>query len=243
MIPNLYDRLVLKEEHSESPINKKEAEFIYSFLKKKNIKKTLETGLGLGFSAAYIISATQSPHYVIDHFQKKYDNSGLQNIKKLKLTKYLRFERDFSHNALPKLLKKGVTINFAFIDGGHKFDHIFIDFYYIDLLLNQNGYVLFHDTYMPTTQMVISWIKNNKKNYIFIKSLKNLALFKKIGSDKRSWFHFKKFYTNPFSLWQYYYMMSIFLHTHSTKPLLNVFLKIARKFIKIIRSIKRTLDR
>ncbi|MGF1559026.1 MAG: hypothetical protein ACFCUL_08055, partial [Flavobacteriaceae bacterium] len=60
-----------------------------------------------------------------------------------------------------QLLLEELRIDFAFIDGGHKFDDIFIDFYYIDLLLNIEGYVLFHDSWMRSTQHVISWIKNN----------------------------------------------------------------------------------
>jgi len=89
-----------------------------------------------------------------------------------------------------------MKIDFAFIDGGHKFDEIFLDFYYVDLLLNQNGYVLFHDAWMRSTQMVASWIRNNKVNYALIKTpMENLILFQKTGKDNREWYHFKEFVT------------------------------------------------
>ncbi len=196
MAPDLYDRLAVPKETVQIPLAKKAAEFIYFFLREKKIKKTLEVGFAYGCSAAYIISATRSIHYSIDPFEDKFNNLGLKNIKKLNLDKCLILEKDFSHNALPKLLCKRVKFDFAFIDGGHKFDDIFIDFYYIDLLLNQKGYVLFDDAWMRSTQLVASWIRKNKSNYHSIKTpIKNFIMFQKNGTDDRLWFHFKEFYT------------------------------------------------
>lgn len=197
MVPDIYDKLYLPEGNSSIP--KKQAEFIYSFLKDKNIKKTLEVGFCFGCSTAYIMSATLSPHYVIDPNQAgQWKNSGIKNIKALKLDKYLRFENDFSHNALPKLLKKGIKIDFAFIDGMHLFDYIMVDFFYIDLLLNNNGYVLFHDKWMRSTQMVAEWIKTNKTNYRLVEvPVKNLILFQKLNEDTRYWNYFEEFYRMP----------------------------------------------
>lgn len=193
MIPNIYDKLIM--DRKRTSITKKEAEFIYSFLKIKKIKKSLEVGFAYGCSTAYIISAIKSKHYAIDPFQHNYKNLGLKNIENLKLSKYLKFEKDYAHNVLPKLLKQGLKIDFAFIDGGHKYDNTFISFYYIDLLLNQKGYVLFHDSWMRPTQLVASWIKKNKINYKLVKTpIKNFIMFQKIGRDKRVWWHFKEFY-------------------------------------------------
>ncbi len=192
----IYERLIIPKEHALTPIKKDEAEWIYSFLKGRHIKKTLEVGFSLGCSAAHIISATHSKHYVIDPYQYRFKNLGLKNIKKLCLSKYIRLEKDFSHNALPRLVGKGVKIDFAFIDGGHKFDEIFIDFYYIDLLLNNKGYVLFHDTWMRSTQLVASWIIKNKTNYKQVKMpMRNMIMFQKKGKDIRPWGYFKEFYT------------------------------------------------
>jgi len=204
MAIDLYEQLTLPDKPIS--ISKEEGEFIYSFLKEKGIKKTIETGLAFGCSTAYIISATLSPHYAIDPFPEDFDNLGLKNIKKLKLEKYLRFEKDFSHNVLPRLLKNGVNFDFAFIDGDHKFDGAFIDFYYIDLLLNQKGYVLFHDTWLRSIQLVTKWIETNKPNYILVKTpLSNLRMFQKIkklqiGESDRRWNHFKEFYIKNYSI-------------------------------------------
>jgi len=194
---NLFEQLEIPKDDEGTSIKKYEAEFIYNFLHEKGIKNTLEIGFAYGCATAYIISATRNNHYVIDAFQEQiFSNAGLINMERLKLKEFLSFEHDFSHFALPKLVKKGIKVDFAFIDGGHKFDDIFCDFYFIDLLLNSNGYVLFHDAWMRSTQHVVSWIKNNKLNYKIIKvPIKNLILVQKKGEDKRNWYHFNGFYT------------------------------------------------
>ncbi|PIN91104.1 hypothetical protein COU57_01985 [Candidatus Pacearchaeota archaeon CG10_big_fil_rev_8_21_14_0_10_32_14] len=193
---SLYDQLDIPKNDKQTSITREEARFIYNFLTKNNIKKTLEVGFAYGCSASYIISATKDKHYVIDPFQNKYSYLGIKNLKKLKLDNPLIFKGDYSHNVLPRLLKDGVKINFAFIDGGHKFDDIFIDFYYIDLLLNKNGFVLFHDAWLMSTQHVISWIKNNKENYMILKTpVENLILVQKRGDDDRKWYSFNGFFT------------------------------------------------
>jgi len=79
MIPNIYDKITIPKKYHETSIKKIEAEFIYSFLKKKDIKNTLEIGLAYGCSAAYIISATKSIHHVIDPYQNNiFKNSELK---------------------------------------------------------------------------------------------------------------------------------------------------------------------
>ena len=194
-INKLYAQLSVKPEEKNTPITKEEGKFLYDFLKRKKIKKSLETGFAYGHSTAFIISATKSHHYAIDPFEAQYGNWGIKNIKKLKLNKYLKHLEEHSHSALPKLLAKGEKIDFAFIDGGHWFDDIFIDFYYIDLLLNKGGHVIFHDSWLRPTQITVNWILTNKSNYQQIKSpIENLVIFKKIGRDKRKGFHFNEFY-------------------------------------------------
>ncbi len=206
---SIYDQLMLPEEYSGSEISRNEAEYIYYFLLDKKIQVSLEVGLGLGFSAAHIISATKSILYSIDYQQSlNYNNIGLKNIKKLNLSSYLKFQNQRSHFVLPRLLKRGIKLDFAFIDGGHTFDDIFLDFYYIDLMLNNGGYVLFHDAFLRATQLVISWVKTNKLLYKVIDDKKkynenpvnsspNMIMFQKIGWEDKPWNHFNEFYFSP----------------------------------------------
>jgi hypothetical protein len=188
--------LTIPAEDSASPIKSNEAEFIYDFLKEKGLSKTLETGFAYAKSASHIMAATGSKHIAIDPFQDNYQNLGIKNTRDLGLDKYLELHEDYSHNVLPKLVDQKEKFEFIFIDGDHKFDGIFIDFYYADLLLEKDGYVLLHDTWMRSTQLLISFIKKNRKDYIHQPTpCRNLMMFQKVSDDERDGMFFKDFYT------------------------------------------------
>ena len=184
-------------ERSYVSIKEEEAAFIYELISSKKLHKTLETGLGFGNSACHILAASDANHIAIDPFQKDYDYLAVKNVESLGFKEKFDFREDYSHNVLPQLLKEEKQFDFIFIDGDHKFDGILVDFYYADLLLENGGYVLFHDTWMRSTQLVSSFIKKNKANYEVIDCpLRNFHLFKKIKKDDRDGMHFKEFYNS-----------------------------------------------
>jgi len=190
--------LTIPENLAIHSISGKDGASLYHFIKENKLKKTLEIGFANGRSAAYIISSTQSKHIVIDPFQKKeYDNVGLKNIEDLGLSQYLQFENDFSHNVLPRLHSGGEKIDFAFIDGDHRFDYTLLDFFYLDLLLEEGGYVIFDDIWMGSVQWVASFIETNRKDYKKIHlSIPNMVGFQKLREDYRLWAHFREFGTD-----------------------------------------------
>ncbi len=197
MIPKeINDILKIPEWDPYSSIKTNEASFIYDFILKNKIQKTLETGLAFGKSAAHIIAATQAKHVAIDPFQDKYKRMGIENIKELNFIENLEFYEDYSHNVLPRLLHENRRFEFIFIDGDHKFDGIFLDFYYADLLTEKGGYILFHDSWLRSSRLVTNFIKTNLKNYVRVQTpLRNFILFKKEGEVVRSGVHFREFYT------------------------------------------------
>jgi predicted O-methyltransferase YrrM len=192
---SLYEQLTVPVSDRLTPIRKGEAEFIFDFLKKNRLERTLEIGFAYGASAAYIVSAIQKNHIVIDPFQSDYDFLGMKNLRHTGLDKFVQLVEKPSQEALPDLVKERKKFDFVFIDGGHLYDNIFIDFYYADQLLDQNGWVMFHDSWMRSTQMVASWIRKNKPYRKVKTPCRNLVLFQKIGEDSRPWHYFKEFYT------------------------------------------------
>jgi len=193
---DIISKLEVPEEDSSTPIKNNEAEFIYNFIYSKGIQRTLETGFAYAKSASHIIAATGKIHTAIDPFQDNYQRLGLKNIETLGLKDYLDLREDFSHNVLPELAREGKKYELIFIDGDHKFDGEFVDFYYADLLLEKNGYVLLHDTWMRSTRLLMQFIKTNRKDYIQIPTgLRNLALYQKIDDDLRNGMYFREFYT------------------------------------------------
>ncbi len=177
-------------------VRRAESDFMHQWVKDHRLSRTLEVGLAYGISAISIMSAHEGLHTCMDPFQDQYDNLGQRNIESLGFHERLIFHPDFSHNVLPRLHAEKHTYDFAFIDGAHLFDGVFLDFYYVDLLLEDGGYVLFHDAWMRGTQLVASFVKKNRRDYQRIRSpVRNLILFQKIAHDQRPWHHFREFYT------------------------------------------------
>lgn len=175
-----------------------EAAFMHDLVQHNALGKTLEIGLACGVSAACIMSAHDGRHTVMDPNQsKEFGNIGLRNIEAIGCRDRLDFHEDYSRSVLPKLCDRCESqYDFAFVDGNHRFDDMFVDFYYVDHLLVDGGYVAFHDTWMRSTQMVASWVRRNRKNYRQLKTPeRNLVIFQKRSNDERSWDHFREFYT------------------------------------------------
>ncbi len=196
-IEKIFQQLVIPSGKRLVPINMVEGMFIHDWIKDHRLSATLEIGLAYGASAASILSAHQGLHICIDPYQEKnYLNAGIENLDRLGYGNRVRLHQDFSCNVLPGLYSEKAQFDFIFIDGDHRFDSIFVDFYFSDLLLADNGYILFHDSWMRSTQLVASFVRNNRRNYKQIRGAGlNLILFQKSGANASSWDSFKEFYT------------------------------------------------
>jgi predicted O-methyltransferase YrrM len=180
----------------KTAIRRDQGEYLCEFLRSRTINRTLETGFAYGCSAAYILSGTNAPHIAIDPYAHEYGDLGLENIAKLGFRERLQLIRQPSHLALPQLAAAAVSIDFAFIDGGHKFEEIFIDWYYASLLLNVNGCIVLDDTWLEATRMTASFIRNNRKEFREIAvPAPNLFMFEKVGKDESDWTQFRRFST------------------------------------------------
>ncbi|MCP4125199.1 MAG: class I SAM-dependent methyltransferase [Bacteroidetes bacterium] len=188
--------ITIPEERKFISIKEDEAAFLYDFIQEHDLKSTLETGLGFGRSATHILMAHGRNHIAIDPFQSDYDYLALNNVASVEAKDRFEFYEDHSHNVLPQLFKEKNQFDLIFIDGDHKFDGILIDFYFADLLLEINGFIVFHDTWMRSTQLVAAFIKKNRSNYKEVKApLRNFLIFQKRSKeDGRDGMHFKEFY-------------------------------------------------
>jgi predicted O-methyltransferase YrrM len=195
---DVFERLDLPQGKRYVSVSKAEGKFIHQWIQEHQLQATLEVGLGYGASAASMLAAHDGVHTSIDPFQEQnFQNKGLENLETFGYQDRVVFYKDFSHKVLPKLHAERKKYDFILIDGDHRFDSIFIDFYYADLLLAQNGYILFHDSWMRSIQLVASYIRHNRSNYVQIRSVGlNLILFQKTGKKPGStWDDFHEFYS------------------------------------------------
>lgn len=191
------ETLEIPQHDVATSVKPSEAQFMYDFIQSHGLKRTAEVGFAYGRSCSHIMAATGESHISMDPFQDHYGGLGLKNMEKLGFRDKLDFRPDYSHNVLPELLRDKRSFQFIFVDGDHKFDGEFIDWYYADLLLEDGGYVLLHDTWMRSTRLVMAFIEKNRPDYRKVPTgLRNLAMYQKTGEDKRDGMHFREFYTS-----------------------------------------------
>ena len=158
-----------------------------------------------GMSSIAILSALQQNrrsdqevHLTsIDPFQStQWKNNGLDNLKTLNLEKNHTLLKDLDMLALPKLMSANEKYDLIFIDGIQTFDHVLLNNFYADYLLNVNGFIINDDYWMPSIQKVCAYITNN---YTHFKKANNGVdvrfgiIFQKLSEKNIAWNAFSPF--------------------------------------------------
>jgi predicted O-methyltransferase YrrM len=154
-------------------ISHEKGEFLQKIITNINPVVSLEVGLAYGVSALFICDALDrtpnTRHIVIDLAQlgDPWEGNGLYNLKKAGYDDIIEFHNMESQRALPQLEANGLKIDFAFVDGGHTFDHALVDFFYIDRMLRIGGIVAFDDVDFPSVKKVCRFIIKNRNYSVF----------------------------------------------------------------------------
>jgi predicted O-methyltransferase YrrM len=176
----LANRTVVTESGIERPleasVSEDEGAFLQSIIREHKPKCSLEIGCAYGISSLYICEALReavsSPkHIIIDPYQfssrwegtSRWEGIGLLNLKRAGYEDIIEFHNETSYECLPVLLKNGVKIDFAFVDGAHTFDYVMVDFFFIDKLLNIGGVVVFDDLNYPSIRKVCRYALTNMR--------------------------------------------------------------------------------
>ena len=126
---------------------------------------SLEVGCAYGVSSLYICEALREvgyKHIVIDPYQHSgWKGIGLANLRRANYSDIVDFHEAFSHQCLSRLTEEHVKIDFAFVDGEHTFDYVFVDFLLIDKLLRPGGIIIFDDFSYPSIRCVCSYFLLN----------------------------------------------------------------------------------
>ncbi len=134
---------------------------------------SLEVGLANGLSALFICEALaqqdRARHIIIDPYQETdWHAVGLTNLRRAGYGGLVEFYPLPSHQALPQLEARGVTLDFAFVDGMHTFDYALVDFFYIDRMLRVGGVVVLDDTdCYPGLRKLCRFIAKNRAYSVY----------------------------------------------------------------------------
>ena len=147
-------------------MDRDEGAFLAEIIRRIDPATSLEIGMAYGISTLYIceaLSALGHPvhHIVMDPFQSTtWRGIGLANAARAGYGGMVDFLEERSELALPKLLERGTTIEFALIDGRHTFDQVMLEFYYIDRMLREGGVVAFDDADRRSVNRVVRYSLN-----------------------------------------------------------------------------------
>ncbi len=196
--PQIGSRAELYPLDPATRISPEEGMWIHNLCRQLKPNKTIEIGLAYGFSTIYILAALHEngagSHTAVDPHQAAYHEIGMRQAEKLNMAEAFRLIPQMSVAALVDLHRKDEHFEFIFIDGNHRFDDVLVDFMLSSDVCAIGGHIVLDDMWMPAVQKTVSFVRLNRKDYIEAPSpVANVAVFRKIAEDTRSWDHYVDF--------------------------------------------------
>ena len=155
------DRLELAP-HS---IERAQGEALRDLAVAEHAQRTVEVGLALGMSALFLCQAVLrhgGRHVAIDPFQREsWNGAGVRTLREAGVEGLVDVIEEESQLALPRLVGEGREFDFAFVDGDHRFEGVFLDVYYMARLVRPGGLVVVDDMWMPAVRMAVAYVERN----------------------------------------------------------------------------------
>lgn len=183
-------------------ISESQGVWMYQTCRRLKPRRSLEIGLAYGFSTIYILAAIAQTglghHTALDPFQNDcWHGVGALHAKYLGMERCFQMLEEFSVTALTRFASYKDQFEFIYIDGGHRFDQVLIDFTLAAEVCPTGGNIVLDDIWMPSVRTVVSWIRSNRKDFREIRTpIDNIAQFERVGQDTRAWDHFVQFPTS-----------------------------------------------
>jgi predicted O-methyltransferase YrrM len=147
--------------HLTVAIDRSEGTLLQRVIAEVDPRTSLEIGCAYGVSTLYICEALaslphSSRHIVLDPFQStQWRGIGIRNARQAGFGSLIDFREEYSELALPQLVREGVTLEFALVDGWHTFDQVMVEFYYLNRLLRVGGVIVFDDADRRSVNRVV----------------------------------------------------------------------------------------
>jgi predicted O-methyltransferase YrrM len=116
-----------------------EGEALRDWVLREGATRTIEIGLGYGFSALHVcegLLGNADPtvrHVAIDPYQAtRFTNCGLQFLEEAGISQMVEHHAEESEIALPRFLGEARRFHLAFVDGNHRFAGVFLDLVFVD---------------------------------------------------------------------------------------------------------------
>ncbi len=157
-------------EHAIFPVavTAEDGDVVRRWVMREGAVHTIEIGLGYGMSALHVCEGllangrADARHLVIDPFQtSRFADCGLQALVAAGVADLVEHHAEKSHFVLPQLLREGRQFDFGFVDGNHRFDAVFVDLYYLGLLVKRGGVIVLDDYDLPGIRRAVAFFVTN----------------------------------------------------------------------------------
>jgi predicted O-methyltransferase YrrM len=160
----------------EAGLVKVSGEALRDAVRARGALRLLETGFAYAMSASWLIDAAlaawgdagrpsdRTPTLTsIDPWQRPaWKNAGKRHLRDAGLDGFHRLFEDYSDNKLPALIAAKETFDAVFIDGDHRFEHVFIDLFYSRRLVAPGALIVVDDEWMPAVRKACAFFTNAK---------------------------------------------------------------------------------
>ena len=166
-----------------------EVEMIYEVMSEYKPKSSLEIGLCHGISSMAIcdnLKESNGVNHIIDP-GLRINKYGINNLEKAGLKDNFIHYDDVSEVVLPQLLQDDFKVDFVFMDGWLTLDHLMLDFFYIDKILNIGGIVMFDNCEMSSVREAFNYFSQYPSYHELTSYLYRCRYLIKQSGDKRNW--------------------------------------------------------
>ena len=166
-----------------------EVEMIYEVMSEYKPKSSLEIGLCHGISSMAIcdnLKESNGVNHIIDP-GLKVNRYGINNLERAGLKDNFIHYDDVSEVVLPQLLQDDFKVDFVFMDGWLTLDHLMLDFFYIDKILNIGGIVMFDNCEMSSVKEAFNYFSQYPSYHELTSYLYRCRYLIKESGDKRNW--------------------------------------------------------
>jgi len=144
-----------------------DGDVLRDLLMEEDAATVVEIGLAYGASALAIseaLIARHEPacrHLIVDAFQEQFHDAGWTALIDAGLGGCCELVRDRSQFALPQMVRDGVVVDAAFVDGSHIFHHVFVDLFFLRWLVRPGGLVVLDDCEWPSVAAAARYFELN----------------------------------------------------------------------------------
>jgi len=142
--------------------------FVRDTCRAERAESVLEIGMAWGLSMLHIQEcllsngAGEHAHVVVDPKQTStFHGIGNQMLRAAGVEQFVEFHQEYSELLLPRLVSEGRVFDFVFIDGSHRFAHVFVDLFYANRLLKPGGVVVFDDVFSESVNLACRFARTN----------------------------------------------------------------------------------